>query len=278
MIPITLRPLGAALMILSMTAPLAAAASSLPEVHTQGEVTFLSGGIGSDEAAAVKAESSRYALTLLFATRSGGKEVFLSSVPVTIRDASGNAVLDTVTEGPYLLVNLVPGRYQVGASHDGIDKTLQVDLKAGVSVQRSLVWPQGATETAPSVTAPDPAIDLPERRNQGGIPYLSGGIGSTESKAIRTQFANYALALTFATNDGGHNVFLASVPVQVQDATGTTVLDLTTDGPYLLIDLPPGRYEVITTHAGKEQRASVQVVAGRHVERAFVWTSKAAAQ
>jgi hypothetical protein len=308
--PIRLRPLAAMLLMsLSLlTLPARADDSDLPQVKTQGEVSYLSGGIGKDETAAIKAATSRYALTLLFATTGGGgRDAFLASVPVKIADAAGKVVLDAVTDGPYLLVNLAPGKYQISASLDGVERKSSVTLKAGVPQQRSLTWPvrakdtasapirpavppitvtvspDGTTVTTEQVTAtatavttttpPVPQAALPAQANQGGVPYVSGGIGSDESAALKAQFPKYALALTFASVQNGHNVFLASVPVQIRDASGATMLDVTTEGPYLLVDVPPGKYEVIATNGGKEQRASLQVTAGRTTERAFSWAT-----
>ena len=281
--PITALPMAMAFLSLWMMTPAFAQDSPLPEVRTQGAVSYLSGGIGSEETAAIKAETRRYALTLLFAAQSSGNDVYLASVPVSIHDAGGSLMLNTVTEGPYLLVNLAPGTYNVSARYADIEKTLKVDLKAGVPVQRSLVWPQSKTDTVPrvpattaatAVTTPVPTPALPEPGNQGGVPYLTGGIGADESQAIKAQQSKYALALTFATGSDGHNMFLASVPVKILDTSGTAVLDVITAGPYLLIDLPPGRYEIVTTHAGKEQRAHVLLAAGGHIERAFVWPAR----
>lgn len=310
MIPIEARLLSAMLLGLSMTTLTAQADDSdLPPTQTQGDVVYLSGGIGKDETAAIKAATSRYPLSLLFATTgSGGRDAFLASVPVKITDAGGKVVLDTVTDGPYLLVNLAPGKYQVSANLDGVERKTSVTLKAGVPQQRSLTWPvrekdsasapirpaappivvivepdgtavtpPASADTAVPATATAAVADarpaLPAQTHQGGVPYVSGGIGSEESAALKAQFPKYALALTFASVQNGHNVFLADVPVKILDASGSTVLEVTTDGPYLLVDVPPGKYEVVATHGGKEQRASLQVTAGRTTERAFSWAT-----
>ena len=309
MTPIVSRPL-VAILLLSLSStltPATAQESALPPIKTQGNVTYLSGGIGSDETAAIKAAAPSYALTLQFSASTGA---FLASVVVKITDAGGNVVLDTTSEGPYLLVNLEPGRYTVDAMLDGISRGTEVTLKAGVPQKRSLIWPPRRSDaeprtlpstgssnlSVPSMTTtatitpsgqvittptptPSPAAPpaatsmaaLPAQTTDGGIPYLTGGIGSDESEAIKAQFSKYAVALTFASVQNGHNVFLASVPVKILDGSGATVLDVTTGGPYLLVDLPPGRYEVVAAHQGREQRGAVEVGPGRRAERTFVW-------
>lgn len=305
------RPLSAILALsLSLAlGPARAQDPNLPAVQTQGGVTYLSGGIGSDETAAIKAASKDYPLTLQFSASTGA---FLASVVVKITDATGRVVLDTTAEGPYLLVNLAPGRYTVDAMLDGISRGTEVTIKAGAPQKRSLIWPprrsdpeprtipgagsgvsavpsmqteavitpSGAVVVTPSasaaVAAPGVAsASLPPQTTAGGIPYLTGGIGSDESEAIKAQFPKYAMALTFASVQNGHNVFLASVPVKILDAAGATVLDVTTGGPYLLVDVPPGKYEVVATHQGREQRGAVEVGPGRRAERSFVWSTSA---
>ena len=112
--PTVSRPL-TAILLLSLSAALSPAfadESDLPPVRTQGNVTYVTGGIGSDETAAIKAAAANYPLTLQFSSSTGA---FLASVVVKITDAGGNVVLDTTSEGPYLLVNLEPGRYTVDA-------------------------------------------------------------------------------------------------------------------------------------------------------------------
>lgn len=274
MIPIASRALPALVLGLTVSLGLQANDGDLPPVQTQGEVSFVTGGIGSDESAALKAAAPGYALTLRFASATG---TFLASVHVSIRDAAGQTVLDTVSEGPYLLAQLKPGRYRVSASVDGVERSLDLNLKAGAPQQHGMVWParkaDAEPKTSPAVAAAEVQAELPPKENQGGVPYLTGGIGSDESAAIKAQFPKYALALTFAGVKAGRNVFLASVPVQIRDASGATVLDVTTEGPYLLVDVPPGKYEIVATHAGKEQRASVQAVVGKSTERAFSWVS-----
>ncbi|MCC2656210.1 MAG: putative exported protein [Panacagrimonas sp.] len=314
MTPIVSRPL-TAILLLSLTAvmtPTSADESDLPAVKTQGNVTYLSGGIGSDETAAIKAAAPGYPLTLQFSSSTGA---YLASVVVKITDAAGNVVLDTTTEGPYLLVKLEPGRYTVDAMLDGIDRGTEVTIKAGAPQKRSLIWPPrrsdpeprtvpsspGASTAVPNVpsmtttatitptgevittpsspstrslASPAPSASaLPTQTTEGGIPYVTGGIGSDESEAIKAQFSKYAIALTFATMQNGHNVFLASVPVKILDASGATVLDVTTGGPYLLVDVPPGKYQVVATHQGREQRGAVEVGPDRRAERSFVWST-----
>lgn len=246
---------------------------ALPPSQNQGTITYVSGGIGGPEAAAMKAEAARYPLAITFAEHLRDHDAFLADVPVVIRNASGMNVLDVVAEGPYLLVDLAPGRYEISASHRGHQKTERVHLVANGHRSLSFVW--RGNDTAEPKDRPEAAAQpahLPARTILNGVPYLTGGIGSTETQAVKAEFARHSLALTFAHRGSTRREYLASVPVVIRDAAGVSVLEVVTEGPFLLVDLPAGHYEVTATHGGETQRIKVRVEAGQHQERALLWS------
>ncbi len=99
-----------------------AAMSRLPPEQKQGDVTYLSGGIGQDEAAAMKREESRFPLTLEFIKHAKPGAEYLAGVNVTIKDRQGKRVLGTVADGPFLLAKLPDGKYTVTADDNGQTK------------------------------------------------------------------------------------------------------------------------------------------------------------
>lgn len=123
---------------LSMTFLMAGALAADPLEKTTGNgVRYISGGIGKDEADALRAMTGRYSLDLMMATPSGS---FLSNVQVTIRQGT-REVLSTVTDGPILLVDLPPGRYAVEAVAEGIKRDENVTLLQGEHRRLVLRWP-----------------------------------------------------------------------------------------------------------------------------------------
>lgn len=106
---------------------------------TQGEVRFVSGGVGYDEQQAMQAMRADYNLSLLFSVRGGE---YLSNVDVRVTDLSGNTLLKTVSDGPKLFAKLKPGRYVVTVERDGqtLRRTVTVGGRQGAAV--SFVWPQ----------------------------------------------------------------------------------------------------------------------------------------
>ncbi len=118
----------------------ALAEQELIKPQTQGEVTFVNGGVGGDEQNAMQALGPDYNLHLLFSIRGTGE--YVSDVKVRIADSSGNTLLETVSDGPMLFAKLKPGRYAVTVDRDGqvVKKTATVGNTKRSSL--SFTWPQ----------------------------------------------------------------------------------------------------------------------------------------
>ena len=104
--------------------------ADLPHEKVQGPVTYLTGGIGHDEATAMKQEESRYPLALEFVEHAKPKDQYLANVDVTIKDRTGKTALKTISEGPFLFAKLPPGRYTVIAMEDGKARTRHLSIAA----------------------------------------------------------------------------------------------------------------------------------------------------
>jgi hypothetical protein len=100
--------------------------------RTEGGVTFISGGVGMEEREALKKVEGDYNLRLLFASRGGE---LVADVKVTILDATGKTVLETVSGGPRFLAKLEPGRYRITAVNNGtpITRTVRISPKRAAS-------------------------------------------------------------------------------------------------------------------------------------------------
>ena len=132
------------LVMATLSAPVASAAGQ-PQLQSNGAVDYVSGGIGKEEADALKQQSADYALTLEFASsRSAEGDVspgaYLADVKVDIRDAQGRQMLDTTAQGPLLLVRLPPGDYTVVADWNGVRKQHNVDLPEGARRHVVFMW------------------------------------------------------------------------------------------------------------------------------------------
>lgn len=102
------------------------AMSPLPPEQRQANVTYMSGGIGEDEAAALRREESKFPLTLEFDRHAKPHDQYLAGVAVTIKDHKGDTVLNATADGPLFLADLPDGKYTVIASNSGQQKERNV--------------------------------------------------------------------------------------------------------------------------------------------------------
>lgn len=95
--------------------------TSLALAEGENYVTW-NGGVGIDNRAVAPTTGTK----LIFLTDQGQ---FLADVHVTVKDSEDNTIVDTVSEGPWLIMNLPHGSYEVNAEFEGRSQsgTLTVD-------------------------------------------------------------------------------------------------------------------------------------------------------
>jgi hypothetical protein len=116
-----------ALMFASVSA---IAKGTLPAEQVQGTTTYLTGGVGEDEASAMKEAAPTFPLSLEFIHHAKPKDEFLADVDVTIQDQKGNQILNVVADGPFLLAKVAPGKYTIVAKANGKIKTAHATITA----------------------------------------------------------------------------------------------------------------------------------------------------
>lgn len=114
--------------------------SPMPPEQVQGAASYVTGGVGEEETAAFKRAAAAYPLELQFAQKALPRDEFLSDVKVTIRNRSGEVVLDATAEGPFLLAKLPAGRYRIEAEYGGQLKRHAVVIQAGKHQRVVFVW------------------------------------------------------------------------------------------------------------------------------------------
>jgi hypothetical protein len=107
-----------------------------------------------------------------------------------------------------------------------------------------------------------------------GIRYVSGGVGEAERAALRQMTEDYSLKLVFAVQQGNA---LADVNVAIKDSQGTPVLDTVIQGPWLYVDLPPGKYTVVASAYNQAKEQMAQVSEPGQSELQFTWNAPPAA-
>jgi hypothetical protein len=116
---------------LVFSAIVAVAAAQMPahtaaSPQTQGDVVYITGGIGADEREELKQLEKEFNLKLLFAQTDGA---LVSDVAVLVKTVSGKPVLTEQARGPLFLIKLPVGAYVIEATFEGKTQTRKV--KAG---------------------------------------------------------------------------------------------------------------------------------------------------
>ena len=101
----------------------------------QNGITYLSGGIGEDEARAI-GQAQGYNLHMTFAV--GPENKYIPDVEVVIQNASGQTLLTLDEAGPLVYVQLPPGKYNVVATRSGEARHDTAEVGSGAA--RNLVF------------------------------------------------------------------------------------------------------------------------------------------
>jgi hypothetical protein len=91
-------------------------------------------GVGKDERSGVNGHSVRFEFSELAGS-------YLANVTVVVKDASGKTVVNTVSEGPWLLADLAPGQYRIHATAaNGKKQSAPFTVESGKTKVVRLAW------------------------------------------------------------------------------------------------------------------------------------------
>lgn len=120
----------------------------------------------------------------------------------------------------------------------------------------------------PAVEIDDVARSNAGSATQAGIPWMSGGIGEDARDEMRKALATYNVLVTFSDRHGG---YLAGIPFAVTGRNGREILAGVSDGPLLLMKLPPAAYRISAQIDGVWQNRHIRAgISGRPVRTMFV--------
>jgi len=130
------------------------------------------------------------------------------------------------------------------------------------------------SSAAVAVAEPIPADALPsappEVQHVGTVSLLNGGAGEEEVRWFKAQSAQYPLQVVISGRGGEYGV-ADTLTIKHGEQELVTVPDA---GPWVMMDLPPGRYTVEATFDGRTERRNVQLN-GKGVQRLNWNTPKA---
>lgn len=94
--------------------------------------------------------------------------------------------------------------------------------------------------------------------------YQCSGIGFDQREAANQ--AQYTVKIVYAQPDGH---YLGGAQTTVRDSAGTELVSVKCPGPWVLLNLPTGRYKITATLDGKTQSRNVAVSAGKRQKQVF---------
>ena len=126
---------------------------------------------------------------------------------------------------------------------------------------------------ATTLDAQAQSATLPAEHQEGVASYVSGGVGDGQEQQFQSAFKQYPLVVKlFEGNGTARAEFTAEARVRITDGKGATVLDAKSDGPYMLVRLPAGDYDVVASLDGKSLPGhKVHVTASGHVVTTFLF-------
>lgn len=111
----------------------------------------------------------------------------------------------------------------------------------------------------------------PNTQKVNDITYMSGGIGEREATLMKALANDYPLEVVFIRKLGDREEYLADVRVKITDSHDNDLLDIQTDGPYLLVDMHSGKYLMAAEHEGVIKQQKFSLIAGKHQKLVFWW-------
>jgi glucose/arabinose dehydrogenase len=98
--------------------------------------------------------------------------------------------------------------------------------------------------------------------------FVTGGVSDSEAAALQSRRSEFSLWIVTAARRSG--AYLADARVTItSEARQRVVFDGSLDGPWLMVDLPLGRYIVEARSSGQVQRQVTTIHAGDHHQMVF---------
>jgi hypothetical protein len=100
-----------------------------------------------------------------------------------------------------------------------------------------------------------------------GRSYVSGGVGGEEMNSLNSERAQYTVSILTASK--GTGAYLSGARIVITDGKSGPILETVMDGPWLLVDLPAGSYQVEATYGDKAQSSKFTFAAGGRRQTVF---------
>ncbi|QWE08286.1 carboxypeptidase-like regulatory domain-containing protein [Polynucleobacter ibericus] len=116
------------------------ALAQIPDTNYSQGVSYITGGIGESETVAILAEAKQWPLLLEMSQIENGRGIWISGASIKVTNAKKEVIFEALADGPYMLINLVPGDYVIDATYQGVTQKKALSIKADAPQKISLFW------------------------------------------------------------------------------------------------------------------------------------------
>jgi len=107
----------------------------------------------------------------------------------------------------------------------------------------------------------------------GEVTYVSGGICVDGVRQMKSLAKNFPLEIVLVEKMDGKEVYLADVNINIFDAKEKLVLNVSTEGPFLLAKLPNGVYQITAEFNAVMKTKRVMINKNKHTRIVFLWAA-----
>ena len=112
---------------------------------------------------------------------------------------------------------------------------------------------------------------IPDTQHSEGIAYISGGVGDGESEAILAEAKQWPVLLELSQLENGRGVWIFGAQIKLVNKQQKVIFNAQADGPYMLINITPGDYQILASYQGVEQKRTLTVKANSSQKLNIFW-------
>lgn len=116
----------------------------------------------------------------------------------------------------------------------------------------------------------------PKEIKIGEVSYISGGVCVGGVEQMKSMAKNFPLEIVLVekAEDKEKEGYIADVQVKINDAKDNLILDVSTEGPYLLVKLPDGLYLISAEYNDVIKTNQVKINSNKHERVVFLWSRR----
>jgi hypothetical protein len=116
------------------------ALAQIPETQYSQGISYVTGGVGEGETVAILAQAKQWPLLLEMSQIENGRGVWIFGASIKITNSKKQTIFEAQADGPYMLINLVPGDYVIEATYQEVVQKRALSIRADSPQKISLFW------------------------------------------------------------------------------------------------------------------------------------------